>query len=56
MLDGSCLLIAGSDKDTQSLEVVIVDGSGEGELDGINGSMDIVQDDGIHAYEPNYKL
>jgi hypothetical protein len=43
-------------KESQSLEVVILEGSGEGELEGINGSMAIVQDDGSHTYEFNYKL
>ncbi len=43
-------------KESQSLEVVILEGSGEGELKGINGSMGIVQDDKNHTYELTYKL
>ncbi len=43
-------------KESQSLEVVILEGSGEGELRSITGSMGIVQDDGNHIYELNYKL
>jgi len=43
-------------KESQSLDVVILAGSGEGELKNINGTMSIVQDGGNHTYELNYKL
>ena len=43
-------------KESQSLEVVILEGSGKGELEHITGSMSIVQDDGNHTYELNYNL
>ena len=43
-------------KESQSLEVVILDGSGSGELKNISGSMSIAQDGDNHTYELNYKL
>jgi len=43
-------------KESQSLDVVILAGSGEGELKNIKGTMSIVQDGGNHTYELNYKL
>ena len=43
-------------KESQSLDVVILEGSGEGELKNITGTMSIVQDGGNHTYELNYKL
>jgi hypothetical protein len=43
-------------EDAQSLEVLILDGSGEGELKDISGSMSIIQDDGNHSYVLEYKL
>ncbi len=44
------------DKESQSLEVVILEGSGSGELETITGSMIITQDENGHAYELKYKL
>ena len=38
-------------KDSQSLEITIVEGSGSGELQDITGSMLIVQDANGHRYE-----
>ena len=43
-------------KEAQSLEVVILEGSGSGELENISGSMVIVQDANGHTYELTYKL
>lgn len=43
-------------KESQSLEVIILDGSGNGELKNISGSMSIVQDGDNHTYELSYKL
>ena len=43
-------------KDSQALDVEILDGSGSGELEGISGSMVITQDSSGHAYELTYKL
>lgn len=43
-------------KESQSLDVVILDGSGDGELVNITGSMKIIQDGGNHSYELNYEL
>lgn len=40
----------------QSLEVVIVEGSGTGELAGIQGSLTIIQQQGSHQYELDYRL
>lgn len=44
------------DKESQFLEVVILDGSGSDELKYISGSMSIVQDGDNHTYELSYKL
>lgn len=40
----------------QSLTVVIVEGSGRGELKAIRGSLSIIQEDGKHGYELEYTL
>jgi len=34
----------------QTLEIIIVDGSGTGELEGIQGTLAINQEDGTHSY------
>ena len=43
-------------KDSQSLEITIVEGSGSGELQDISGSMLIVQDANGHRYELTFEL
>jgi hypothetical protein len=43
-------------KESQSLEVVIFEGSGSGELENISGSMIIAQDAGGHTYELTFEL
>ena len=43
-------------KESQSLEIAVLEGSGSGELQGISGSMLIVQDAGGHAYELTFEL
>ena len=43
-------------KESQSLDIVILKGSGKGELKNISGSMKIIQDGGKHSYELEYKL
>ncbi len=43
-------------KESQSLDIVIMEGSGKGELKNIIGSMEIVQDDDKHTYKLKYKL
>ena len=43
-------------KESQSLKVVILEGSGSGELENISGSMVIVQDANGHTYELTYEL
>jgi hypothetical protein len=43
-------------KESQSLEITILDGSGSGELETISGSMSVVQDGGAHSYELKYAL
>ena len=43
-------------KESQSLEVAILEGSGSGELENISGSMVIVQDANGHTYELSYEL
>ena len=43
-------------KESQSLDVTIMEGSGEGELKTISGSMSITQNAENHTYELNYKL
>jgi hypothetical protein len=42
--------------ESQSLEVLILEGSGSGELQGISGSMLIEQDEGGHRYELSFEL
>ena len=44
------------DKESQSLEVKILEGSGSGELEAISGSMTIVQDEGGHSYTLQFEL
>ena len=43
-------------KDSQSLEVTILEGSGGGELQTISGSMLIIQDANGHSYELTFEL
>jgi hypothetical protein len=43
-------------KESQSLEVTILEGSGSGELQNISGSMLIIQDANGHRYELTYEL
>jgi hypothetical protein len=43
-------------KETQSLEVEILKGSGTGDLKGISGSMAVTQDAEGHKYELEYEL
>ena len=43
-------------KDSQTLEVEILEGSGSGELENISGSMAITQDSNGHTYELMYEL
>jgi hypothetical protein len=43
-------------KESQSLEVVILEGSGTGEFETISGSMVIAQDAEGHTYELTYEL
>ena len=40
----------------QSLEIIIVAGSGQGELTGIQGNITIVQENGTHKYTLDYSL
>ena len=40
----------------QELKVTIVDGSGSGELEGIQGELSIIQENGTHKYELQYSL
>ena len=40
----------------RSLEIVIVEGSGTGDLEGISGKLDIEQVDGLHKYTLNFEL
>ena len=42
--------------DAQRLSVVVVEGSGSGELTGISGELTIIQSDGQHLYEFEYKF
>ena len=42
-------------KDSQSLEITILEGSGTGELQGISGSMLIVQNVNEHSYELTFE-
>ena len=43
-------------KESQSLEVTVLDGSGSGELHDISGSMLIIQDADGHRYELTFEL
>ena len=43
-------------KETQSLEVSVLEGSGSGELENISGSMLLAQDASGHSYEFSYQL
>jgi hypothetical protein len=43
-------------KESQSLEVTILEGSGSGELQNISGSMLIIQDANGHRYELTFEL
>ena len=43
-------------KESQSLEVTILEGSGSGELQNVSGSMLIVQDANEHRYELTFEL
>ena len=43
-------------KESQSLKVTILEGSGGGELQNISGSMRIVQDENGHRYELTFEL
>lgn len=43
-------------KESRFLEVIILDGTGEGELNNITGSMKIIQEGGNHSYELTYEL
>jgi len=43
-------------KDSQTLEVVILEGSGSGEFENISGSMMIAQDASGHTYELTFEL
>ena len=43
-------------KESQTLDVEILEGSGSGELENISGSMAISQDSNGHAYELMYEL
>ena len=44
------------DENGQKLDVTILDGSGSGELEGITGSMEILNDDSGHRYELTYSF
>ena len=43
-------------KDSQTLDVTVLEGSGQGELVNISGNMNIIQKDGVHFYEFDYQL
>lgn len=43
-------------KESQTLEVEILEGSGTGDFENISGSMVIVQDENGHTYELTYEL
>ena len=43
-------------KETQSLEIGILIGSGGGELENISGSLEIIQESGAHRYVLDYEL
>lgn len=40
----------------QTLSVRVVEGSGSGELKSISGTMDIIQEDGVHKYILDYEI
>ena len=44
------------DKNSQSLEVTILAGSGKGELSDISGTLQIIQENGNHSYVLEYEL
>ncbi len=44
------------DNESRLLEINILTGSGTGELEGVSGSMRIIQDENGHAYEMDYEL
>ncbi len=57
--DGSFTLLHNGrmDKESQSLEVIIMENTGTKELENISGSMTItIEDDGTHLYELTYSL
>ncbi len=43
-------------KDSQSLQVDILEGSGSGAFEGISGTMDITQDSNGHTYELAFEI
>ncbi|HLR26894.1 MAG TPA: DUF3224 domain-containing protein [Fodinibius sp.] len=54
---GFTLLHRGSmNAESQSLDITVLEGSGSGELRGISGTMNIVQEEGKHFYELDYTL
>lgn len=44
------------DKESQSLDVIVIEGSGSGGLQNISGQMRIIQDENGHAYELTFEL
>ncbi|WP_353519027.1 DUF3224 domain-containing protein [Thalassotalea sp. SU-HH00458] len=44
------------DKTSQSLTVTVLAGSGEGEFSDLSGTLDIIQENGVHSYIFNYSL
>ncbi len=61
LLDGKkgsfTLVHSGSmNKESQSLSVLILEGSGDDELKNISGSMKIIQEGGNHSYDLDYTL
>lgn len=42
--------------DKQELKIIIIEGSGSGELEGIQGEFSIIQENGHHKYELRYSL
>ena len=43
-------------KETQSLQINILDGSGQNELANISGSLEIIQEESLHKYVLTYEL
>lgn len=43
-------------KSSQKLNITVVEGSGKGELEGIDGTLTITQDNGIHTYRFEYNF